>query len=521
MAKKTVKTAKKNAPRRFEVMDTTLRDGEQTEGVSILGTEKMTIARCLLEQVRVDRIEVASARVSKGELETVRMICDWAAERDLLDHIEILGFTDHKATADWANEAGCRVINLLTKGSREHCEGQLRKTFKEHLADIRQTVEYGNSLGIDYNVYLEDWSGGMLRCPEYVYGMLDAYMEIPFKRLMLPDTLGLLEPRQVTEFVADMVRRYPKAHFDFHPHNDYGLGVANVLAALEAGAHGIHTTVNCLGERTGNAALDETVVAARDFAGFETGAVETELKNVSRLVEVFTGRRVAWNKPIVGENVFTQTAGIHADGDSKGSLYESSLTPQRFGRDRVYAMGKLMGKASLDFNLKKLNIDLTAEQKKAVLARIIELGDSKKAVTATDLPYIIADVLNTPEGRVFEVIDFAIVSNKGLKPVASVRVRLGDKEFQGVATGDGGYDAFMKAIHAMKKELGFTPPKLHDYSVRIPPGGKTDALVETTIDWEGGLVTHAVSSDQLAAAIEATSNMLNMVAQRKRRRKKS
>jgi (R)-citramalate synthase len=474
--------------------------------------EKLAIARALLETLQVDSVEVASARVSEGEHVTLRGICDWARRRKLIDRIEILSFVDHKLSVDWARSAGCHVLNLLTKGSRKHCEMQLGKSLAEHLADIRQTVQYGLTRGVRFNIYLEDWSGGMLDSPDHVWAMMETVATLPFGRLMLPDTLGLLEPRQVSEFVRQMVERYPGRHFDFHGHNDYGLATANSLAALRAGARGIHGTMNGMGERAGNTTLDEVVVAARDFGGFTCRVDEKKLHEVSRLIEVFTGRRVAWNKPITGDNVFTQTAGIHADGDKKGLLYYSRLTPDRFDRRRDYALGKLMGKASLDFNLKRLNIELSPEQKKIVLSKIIEMADQKKVVTTEDLPYIISDVLEAPEARVFDVKDFSIVSNKGLRPMASVLVRYRDKEFQATASGDGGYDAVMKAIKSLEGDLGFKIPRLMDYTLRIPPGGKTDALVEATILWEGGLKTRAVNCDQLQAAIEATSHAINTVA---------
>jgi D-citramalate synthase len=241
---------------------------------------------------------------------------------------------------------------------------------------------------------------------------------------------------------------------------------------------------------------------------------EKKLAEASRLTAVFTGKRIAWNKPISGENVFTQTAGIHADGDKKGELYSSRITPVRFGRNRTYALGKLMGRASLEFNLKKLNLELGAEQKKLVLEKIVELADNKKVITTEDLPFIISDVLGTPEERVFEVKDFTIVSNRGLRPVASVLVGYKGVEHQAVASGDGGYDAFMKALRSLENVLGFKIPLLLDYAVRIPPGGKTDALVETTIAWEGGIKTRAVNSDQLVAAIMATSHAINIAAVR-------
>jgi (R)-citramalate synthase len=241
---------------------------------------------------------------------------------------------------------------------------------------------------------------------------------------------------------------------------------------------------------------------------------ERALADISKLVEVFSGRRVPANKPISGENVFTQTAGIHADGDMKGNLYESRLTPARFGQHRTYAMGKLMGKASLDFNLERLNITLTPEQKQQLLARIVELGDQKKNVTTSDLPFLISEVLQTRDLRVFEVKDYSVVSNRGLRPTATVLIRCRDKEFHATGSGDGGYDAFMQALKSIEKQLGFTLPRLLDYEVRIPPGGKTDALVETTIKWEGGIKTRGVHSDQLAAAIQATEHALNMIALR-------
>ncbi len=324
----------------------------------------------------------------------------------------------------------------------------------------------------------------------------------------------MLSPLQVRDFVTRTIAKFPEPHFDFHGHDDYGLGTANTLEAAVAGVRGVHVTVNGMGERAGNVTLDEVVVALRDHSTVRTAVDERALLDISKLVEVFSGRRVPPNKPIVGENVFTQTAGIHADGDMKGNLYESRLTPARFGRHRTYAMGKLMGKASLDFNLEKLNISLTTEQKQKLLARIVDLGDQKKSVTTSDLPFLISEVLQTGDLRVFEVRDYSVVSNRGLRPTATVLVRCRDREIHATGTGDGGYDAFMQALKSIEKQLGFELPRLLDYEVRIPPGGKTDALVETTIKWDGGLKTRGVHSDQLAAAIQATEHALNMIALR-------
>jgi D-citramalate synthase len=507
----------KSTLRRVEIMDTTLRDGEQAEGISMMPEEKRTIARRLLEAVKVDRIEVASARVSEGELRAVRAIVDYAESKGMTDRVEVLGFVDVNRSIDWARSVGVRVINLLTKGSLHHCREQLKKTHQQHLHDIRKTIEYGVKHGVTFNVYLEDWSGGMLGSEDYVLEHILALCDMPadsVRRIMLPDTLGLLAPAQVRNMVGRVMKAFPDRHFDFHGHNDYGLATANTLEAVLAGVHGVHVTVNGMGERAGNTTLDEVVVALGDHALVRTGVDERALADVSKLVEVFSGRRVPANKPISGENVFTQTAGIHADGDRKGDLYESRLTPARFGRHRTYAMGKLMGKASLDFNLERLDITLTPEQKQQLLSRIVELGDQKKSVTTSDLPFLISEVLQTRDLRVFEVKDYSVVSNRGLRPTATVLVRCRNKEIHATGSGDGGYDAFMQALRSIERQLGFELPRLLDYEVRIPPGGKTDALVETTIKWEGGIKTRGVHSDQLAAAIQATEHALNMIALR-------
>ena len=505
----------KRRPARFiEVLDTTLRDGEQAESVSIAPAEKLTIARRLLENVRVDRIEVASGRSSEGERVAVRRIAKWAKAEGLVNRIEVLGFVDGNASVDWAHSVGVRVINLLTKGSLHHCREQLRRTPRQHLDDIGRTIEYGAKRGVTFNVYLEDWSGGMRDSPDYVMAHLDAIVGMPVQRIMLCDTLGILCPSQARTFVDRVTSTYPSWHFDYHGHNDYGLATANTLEAALAGARGVHVTVNGMGERAGNAPLDEVVVSLRDHAGLRTHVKERALAEVSQLVEVFSGRRIAVNKPIVGENVFTQGAGVHADGDRKARLYESRLRPSRFGLRRTYAMGKLMGKASLDFNLERLNITLTTEQKRQLLDRIVELGDQKRHVTTADLPFLIAELLQTPELRVFEVKDYSVVSNRGLRPAATILVRYRDKDLQATASGDGGYDAFMQALKSVESQLGIHVPKLLDYEVRISPGGKTDALVETTIRWEGGLKTQGVHTDQLAAAIQATEHALNVIALR-------
>lgn len=524
---------------KFEILDTTLRDGEQTSGVAFSAPEKLSIARKLLEEVGVDRMEIASARVSAGEFECVKRVCEWATEANVIDRIEVLGFCDNGASIDWIKRAGGRVINLLTKGSEKHCRGQLKKEPAEHWADVRSNIDLAVKAGLSVNIYLEDWSNGMLNTPDYVFGMMDALRDAPIKRFMLPDTLGILSPHQTKQLIRQMVERYPDLHFDFHAHNDYDLAVANVLAAAEAGCKGFHTTVNGLGERAGNASLSSVIAVLHDLyrndlpaddnttfsydttegaphGSYCTNVRETSINSASRMVASYSGIGTAANTPIVGENVFTQTAGVHADGDKKGKLYVNALLPERFGRSREYALGKMSGKANIEQNLKLLGINLSDADMRKVTKRINELGDKKELVTIDDLPYIISDVLHheAPSDQI-KLVSYMVSTAYGLHPQAVVKLEINGQQYEESATGDGMYDAFVRAVrHIYRLKLGRTFPWLTNYAVTIPPGGRTDALVQTAISWEyQGKVyrTRGLDADQTEAAIKATIKMLNLI----------
>ena len=501
---------------KIEIMDTTLRDGEQTSGVSFVPHEKLMIARLLLEDLKVDRVEVASARVSDGEMEAVRMICEWAALRNHLHQVEVLGFVDGKTSVDWIREAGCQVLNLLCKGSLKHCTEQLKKTPEEHIHDIKETIYYAHSQGVLVNVYLEDWSSGMKHSPEYVFQLMDALQSTPVQRYMLPDTLGILNPLQVIEYMRKMKKHYPKKHFDFHAHNDYDLAVSNVLAAVLSGVKGLHTTINGLGERAGNAPLSSVQAILKDHFEAITNIDESRLNDVSRVVESYSGIVIPPNKPIVGENVFTQVAGVHADGDNKNNLYCNDLLPERFGRKREYALGKNSGKANIRKNLEDLGLQLDEESMRKVTERIIQLGDKKELVTQEDLPYIVSDVLkHDVEDDQVKLKSYIVNLAYGLKPMATVKMEIHGKEYEVISSGDGQYDAFVRAIRKIYKEtLGRKFPMLTNYAETIPPGGRTDAFVQTTISWsfeDKIFKTRGLDADQTEAAIKATMKMLNII----------
>jgi len=506
----------KMSKRKIEIMDTTLRDGEQTSGVSFSASENLTIAKLLLEELQVDRIEVASARVSEGEFQAVKSITSWAKDSGYLDRVEMLTFVDGGKSIEWMLEAGATVQNLLTKGSLNHLTYQLKKTPEEHFSDIKKVVEIAQDKGIETNVYLEDWSNGMRDSEEYVFQYLDFLATLPLKRILLPDTLGVLTHSETFEYISKITKKYPIIHFDFHAHNDYDLSVANVMESIKAGAHGLHLTINGMGERAGNAPMASVVAVINDFFkdSVEISVKETSLNKVSNLIEAFSGFRIPVNKPIVGENVFTQTAGIHADGDNKNNLYFNDLMPERFGRKRKYALGKTSGKANIEKNLQELGLELNDEDIKKVTQRIIELGDKKEVVTKEDLPYIISDVLHSGvyEERI-TIESYVLTHSKGLRPSTTIELSIDGESVQEHAQGDGQFDAFMNALQKIYNAKGLKLPRLIDYAVRIPPGSNSDALCETIITWEtpdNTFVTRGLDSDQTVSAIKATQKMLNI-----------
>jgi len=255
----------------------------------------------------------------------------------------------------------------------------------------------------------------------------------------------------------------------------------------------------------------------KDKMGIRTGIDETHLHDISNMVERFSGKIIAANTPILGQDVFTQTAGIHADGDVKGGLYETRLSPERFDRKRTYALGKLSGKASVLKNIEELGITLSDDNLKKVLARVVALGDSKETITADDLPFIIADVLESNDYQHIRLVECQITSQLGSDSEVALAVEINGEPYADSGIGNGGYAAFIDALTKIMARVRFTLPELMDYAIRIPRGGTTGALTECTITWSGdargnpgrNMRTRGVHANQVYAAVEATLRMIN------------
>ena len=283
-----------------------------------------------------------------------------------------------------------------------------------------------------------------------------------------------------------------------------------------SGCRGLHTTINGLGERAGNAPLSSVQAILKDHFNAVTGIDESRLNQVSRIVESYSGINIPANKPIVGENVFTQVAGVHADGDNKLNLYCNDLLPDRVGRRREYALGKNSGKANIRKNLESLGLALDEESMQKVTRRIIELGDKKEIVTPEDLPYIVSDVLkHDVRNERVRLLSYIVNLAYGLKPMATLRIEINVQAYEESSSGDGQYDAFVRALRKIYQQtLKRQFPMLTNYAVTIPPGGRTDAFVQTIITWSFGdkvFRTRGLDADQTEAAIKATIKMLNII----------
>jgi D-citramalate synthase len=506
--------AENNKQKQLEIMDTTLRDGEQMDKVSFSPLQKLEIAKKLFD-IGIDRIEVASARAVDNDAEALRLITNYAKTIGKLHSVEVLGFVDNTKSVDWIYDNGGRTLNLLAKGSKKHCEEQLGKKLEVHLADILNTINYALSKDFHVNIYLEDWSSGMTNSPEYVFEMIEKLKQHKIERFMLPDTLGILNPMLTQKYVTELKKIFPSIKFDFHAHNDYGLATANTMYAIIAGISGVHLTLNSLGERAGNCSLFEIVACANDHLKLNLNIKESEFYNLKNLTEIASKMRISANAPIVGDNVHRQTAGVHAHGDKKGNLYKTILSPERFGKTTTtYSLGKQSGQATIEISLKQLGVTVDDETLKRITSVVRKLGEQGKTVTQEDLLFIQEECYGNSDKLQFRFLEASTQVNMSGKKISHIKILFEGQEMEETALGDGGYDAIMNALLKLAPQLKIPLAKLVDYNPRIPPGGKTDALVETIIDWEHNneiFTTVGLDCDQTISAVKATEKMINLM----------
>ncbi len=497
-------------PDRVRIFDTTLRDGEQTPGVALTPEEKLTIAR-KLDEVGVDTIEAGFAAASEGERKAIRRIAREGLDAEVCSMARMV-----EGDVDAAVEADADAVHIVVPTSRVHVRKKLGMTREEVLERAAETVEYARDHGLTVEISTEDGTRTEL---EYLRRVFRACLEAGAERVGYNDTVGVMAPEGM--FYA--VRRLREPLDDgvilsVHCHDDFGMATANTVAAVRAGAEQVHVTVNGIGERAGNAALEEVVIVLEELYGVDTGIETERLTELSKLVERLTGVQVPPNKAVVGENAFTHESGIHVDGLMKDETTYEPIPPEKVGRKRRFVLGKHVGTAVIREKLRRMNIEVNEEQLLEITKRLKRLGDRGKRITEADLRAIAEDVLERPRRRDIEVDDFTTVTGKRALPTASVVIEIDGTRKEAAATGVGPVDATIKALQRALRDQG-VEFELVEYRARALTGG-TDAITHVDIKLRDPETGETVSSgasheDIVVASLQAFVDGVNALIARR------
>lgn len=496
--------------RRIRVLDTTLRDGEQTPGVSLTIEEKIEIAKAL-DALGVDVIEAGFPIVSEGEFAAVKGI----SKLGLKSTIAALSRVD-KQDIDALISCDIPYGHLFIATSDIHLKYKLNITREQALEKTVAGIEYAKAHGIKVEFSAED---STRTDRDYLGQVLRAVTDLGIERIDLPDTVGTSTPERYADLVK-FARSQVKTPLSTHCHDDYGLAVANSLAGIAAGCDQSHVTINGLGERAGNASLEEFVMAVQRLYDYNTGINTKLLFQTSRLVTKATGVFVQPNKAIVGENAFGHESGIHTHGVLTLPATYEPMEPELVGATRKIHAGKHSGSHGIAFELKTLGIEPTREELKKILHKVKIIGDTGRTVTDVELDRIARDVIGLERGNPFlKIKDLAVITGVNTVPTASVRLSIGDDQTMTVAeTGTGPVDAVLRAIQKVTDK--FTKVKLKEYKLEAITGGtNADAEVLVKIEDENGNISTASStgSDIVMTSVDAMISGINEVMLRKSR----
>mgnify|MGYP000016934782 CR=1 FL=1 len=448
-----------------QLLDTTLRDGEQAPGVSLTPAEKASIAR-KADEAGIDIIEAGSACTGQGERETIRRVADLDLSAPVTSFCRGL-----VRDIDLALECGVDGINLVVPASDRHVTEKVGTSREENVRSTVELVEYATDHGLWVEVIGEDGSRADLA---YLETLMSAALDAGADRICYADTVGHATPDRTLDCVSTLAALGPTST---HTHDDLGLAVTNALVSVAAGADLVHGTVNGIGERAGNVALEEVAVALSHGYGVETMELE-RLYDLAQLVANKTGVALPPNKAVVGENAFTHESGIHTDGTLKDDSMYEPYPPETVGRQRRLALGKHAGRAGVKAALEEHDVDVSDEHLATIVERVKQIGDRGKRVTDTDLLTIAEEVRGHEHDRNVELLDLTAVSGVH-PPTASVRLSVADEQRENAATGSGPVDAAMNAtVEALSHEVDAV---LESYHVDAITGG-TDAIVTVEVE---------------------------------------
>jgi D-citramalate synthase len=484
----------------IKVLDTTLRDGEQTPAVSLMKNDKLRIAS-KLDEIGVNYIEAGSAITSEGERDSIKGITSQGFNAEILSFSRPI-----QKDIDYCIECDVDAVNLVVSTSDIHIKDKLRTTHEKLLEMSNNAIEYCKDHGLIVELSAEDASRTSLDFLEEVFSQ---GIQTGADRICFCDTVGVLTPSKSYKTFSRLSKL--NAPISAHCHNDFGLAVSNTIAAIEGGAREVHATVNGIGERAGNTSLEEIVTSLYVlFSGeFQTTVKIQELNSISKLVSRLTGVYLSPNKAIVGDNAFAHESGIHSDGVIKNAKTYEPITPELVGHKRKFIVGKHVGTKGLNSKLLDLGIKVNDEQLESIFDEVKLLGDRGKTISDVDLQAIAYSILDIDKEDKIKLVDVNVVSGNKLMPTASVKLNLSGEEKLEAAVGIGPVDA---AINAVNKALTeFSDIKLEEYHVDAITGG-TDALIDVVVKLSRGdkiISARGTRPDIINASVEAYISGIN------------
>jgi D-citramalate synthase len=482
-----------------KVLDTTLRDGEQTPGVALTPEQKLEIAKAL-DDLGVDIIEAGSAIVSEGERKAMKLITKEGLDAEVCSYVRAV-----REDIDAALSCDVNSVHLVVPTSDIHLKYKLRKTRQEVEKMALNALRYALDHGLTVEFSAED---GSRTDPAFLGNLFSTAVKEGAQRVCICDTVGVLTPERSHELFSQ-ITKLVKVPVAVHCHDDFGMATANTVAAVQAGAKEVHVTVNGLGERGGNTALEEVVLALSHFHGIKTGVKLSKLYSVSRLVEHHTGIPVSPTKAVVGENAFTHGAGIHVHGVLAYPPTYEPISPEEVGHHRRLVFGKLVGSHAIESELRRMGLKPTKAQVREIAEQVKRLGDQGKLVTDTELRAIVDGVMGREIKETVKLEELTVISGNRVTPTSSVKVKFGDKEVVESGVGVGPVDAAMNAIRKVVE--GMSKIRLKEYHVDAISGG-TDAVVSVVVELTDGkriVTARGTSGDIIMASVQAMLNGVN------------
>ncbi|WP_456368617.1 2-isopropylmalate synthase [Geoglobus sp.] len=484
------------------ILDTTLRDGEQTPGVSLSVEQKLMIAEAL-DRLGVDIIEAGTAIASEGEFQAIKRISEAGLKAEICSFARI-----KNEDIDAAADAGADSVFMVAPSSDIHISSKFPGKSREDIIEMSvRAIEYAKERGLTVEFGGEDASRADF---DFIVRLYERAVDAGADRLTFTDTVGVFSPEKAFETMSRLKERF-SVPVAFHGHDDFGLATSNTVFAVKGGADEIHVAMNGLGERAGNAALEEVVMALEFLYKIETRINKEMIYPTSQLVEKLTRVKVPPNKPIVGENAFTHESGIHTSALLRNTQTYEPISPEVIGRKRSIILGKHAGRASVEVIMKEMGYRANPEQMREILARIKEIGDKGKRVTDADIRTIVETVLQIKREKKVQLLDLSIVSGVHVMPTASVKLKINGNEVIEAGVGLGPVDA---AINAIKKAVrDYADIELVSYHVDAITGG-TDALVDVIVQLKKGdriVTARGARTDIIMASVEAFIEGLNML----------